>query len=306
MRIAVAPASAKTAAAAIRRLLAAPEPVEVRALYRNLGRVPTALSSNPRFRAVRADVSDPLSLDFAGCDAVLAVTPPVYDGRDVVANAEAVSNNVKDAIARSGSVKRLVLLSSSGAQFSKGVGEMKTNNAAERIFTDTDIPAVIFVRCAYFMENWTANLDTLRAPKPFFYSTVTPLDWKMPMVPIDDIGSTLASQLIGRTMPALKPHIFELHGPRLYTPLDVQQAFCSALRKQVAIKPVERAELDAFFSRIFPPQSVGEWVEMATCFLPGGVMAADSINYDDVLVQRGTTELVDAIKSAVDVGFERA
>ncbi|KAF4595060.1 NAD-dependent epimerase/dehydratase [Ophiocordyceps camponoti-floridani] len=200
--------------------------------------------------------------------------------------------NVKDAFARSGSVERLVLLSSSGAQFRQGVGEIKTNNAAERILTDTNVPTVIFVRCAYFMENWTANLDPLRSPQPFFYSTVTPLDWKMPM-------------LMGRTMPAMKPHIFELHGPRLYSLLDVQQAFCTALGKQISIKPVERADLDAFFSRIFPPQIVGEWVEMATCFLPGGVVAADSISYDDVSVQRGTTELVDAITSAVDVGFER-
>ncbi|PFH55713.1 hypothetical protein XA68_17739 [Ophiocordyceps unilateralis] len=307
MRVAVAPASAKCARAAIRRLLAASEPVvEIRALYRDLSRVPDDFSRCPRFQAVQADVSDPSSLDFAGCEAVLAITPPVYDGRDIVLYAEDVSKNVKDAILRSGTVKRLVLLSSCGAQFRHGVGEIKTNNAAERVFADTDIPAVTFVRCAYFMENWTANLDTLRAPQPFFYSTVTPLDWKMAMVTIDDIGSTLASELLSHTNPPAKPHIFELHGPRLYTPLDVREAFSRALGSQVSVKPVERDELHAFFSRLFPPQIVGEWVEMATCFLPGGVIAADRMSYDDVMIVRGTTHLADAIKKAVDAGFGRS
>ncbi|KAM4066184.1 NAD(P)H-binding domain-containing protein [Hirsutella rhossiliensis] len=300
MRITIAPAGTKTGTAVVRSLLSTSDPVvEVHGLYRNLAKVPDEFSSQPRFHALQGDVLDPLRLHFTGSDAILAITPPVYDGQDIVSYAEIASKNVRDAIERSGSVKRLVLLSSGGAQFSTGVGEIKTNNMAERVFSMTAIPAVTFVRCAYFMENWTMNFDTLKAPQPFFFSTITPLDWRVPMVAVDDIGSTLAAELLNETIPPTKPHIFELHGPQPYTPLDVQAAFSKVLKREVAVKPVAKNELYDFFSRIFPQQIVGEWVEMAASFLPGGIMAADTINYDDVNVVRGVTELDTALAAAI-------
>lgn len=319
MRVTVAPASTRTGAAVIRSLLAAPGPIEINALYRNLSKVPKEFADRANFHARQGDVSEPATLDFTGSDAVLAITPPAFDGRDIVAHAETVSKNVKDAIEKSGSVQRLVLLSSAGAQFSTGVvshfrcrftserlltrpqGEIKTNNMAERVFTTTKVPAIVFVRCAYFMENWAMSLETLRAPEPFIFSTITPLDWKIPMIAVKDIRSTLASELLKESTPPAKPYIFELHGPRQYTPLDVQEAFSKALGKEVAIKPVEKSELRGFFSQVFPEPIVGDWVEMATSFLPGGIMAADTVDYDKVNVVRGPTELDKVLKAVVDV-----
>ncbi|KAG8405100.1 hypothetical protein J3459_022238 [Metarhizium acridum] len=108
-------------------------------------------------------------------------------------------------------------------------GEIKTNNIAERVLATTDIPEIIFIRCAYFMENWTVALDTLRGPEPFFYSTVTPLEWKIPMVAVGDVGAVIASQALKQESSPRRPYVFELHGPRMYSPLDVQVAFSDAL-----------------------------------------------------------------------------
>ncbi|PHH92021.1 hypothetical protein CDD83_9306 [Cordyceps sp. RAO-2017] len=301
VRITIVPASTKTGAATIRCLLApapAAEPFEVHALYRNLDKVPPEFARDPRFRAHRADVSGPAALDLAGSDAVLAITPPVLDGRDMVAHAELASNKVKDAIQRSGTVKRLVLLSSVGAQHDTGVGEIKCNNIAERVLATTAVPSISFVRCAYFMENWATGLETLQSPQPFFFSTITPLEWKLPMVAVDDIGSALAAELLkpAPSAPPTEPHVFELHGPRWYSPLDVQAALSAALGRQVAVKPVEPHELHAFFAKVFPPKVVGEWVEMAVSFLPGGIMPPDKMGDDGVDVVRGPTELQSSVR----------
>ncbi|OAQ80849.1 nucleoside-diphosphate-sugar epimerase [Purpureocillium lilacinum] len=299
MHVTIAPASTRTAAAVIRSLLAeAPDSVDIHALYRNLARVPKEFADKPNFHALQGDVADPTTLDFTGSDAVLAITPPTFEGGDIVKQAEILSKNVKDAIEAAGSVKRLVLLSSIGAQLREGVGEIKTNNAAERVLATTNVPSITFVRCAYFMENWTMGMDTLKAPEPFFFSTITPLDWKVPMVAVADIGSTLAAELLKEEPAPSKPHVYELHGPRRYTPLDVQAAFSKAVGKQVAVKPVEKSELHSFYSQVFPPEIVGEWVEMSTSFLEGGVMAADKVDYSNVNVVNGRTELDEALGKA--------
>lgn len=124
MQVTIAPASTKTGAAVIRSLLSQNQDIQIRALYRDVNKAPAEFTAHDNFTPVKADVSDASSLDFAGSDAVLAITPPVYDGRDVAKHAELVSRNVKDAIERAGCVKRLVLLSSMGAQFDHGVVSM--------------------------------------------------------------------------------------------------------------------------------------------------------------------------------------
>lgn len=142
------------------------------------------------------------------------------------------------------------------------------------------------------------NVDTLKAEPPFFFSTITPLDWTVPMIAVKDIGSTLAREALKQTPSPKRPHVLELHGPRDYTPQDVQKAFTKALGKHVDVKPVPKEELPAFFAQVFPPDVAGDWVEMATSFLPGGVMKPGEVE-EGTGVVNGETELDEAIKQAV-------
>ena len=119
------------------------------------------------------------------------------------------------------------------------------------------------------MENWNTSLETLKAPELFFYSTITPLDFKVAMVAVQDIGKTLAEEAIRDWKIPTKPYICELHGPQPYTPLDVQETFSQVLNKDVQVKAIEKDELKGFFGQIFAPQIVDEWVEMSRSFLPG-------------------------------------
>ncbi|KAI5458281.1 hypothetical protein BGZ63DRAFT_456906 [Mariannaea sp. PMI_226] len=293
MKITVAPASTRTGAAVVRWLLTVESrSVHVDGLYRNLDKVPSDFDRHHEFKATQADVSDASTLDFSGSDVVLAITPPIYDGRDIAAHADLVSRNVRSAAEQAGTVRRLVLLSSVGAHLSEGVGEIKTNHIAEQIFAAANIPEIIFVRCTYFMENWTMDVRTLKEPKPYFYTTITPLDMKVPMVAINDIGCAIATEIVKDTPPTAKPHIIELRGPEDYSSLDVQQAFSDVLKKQVDVKAVEKEGLDEFFGAIFPPSVAKDWTEMTLAFLPGGILYKNPPT-DEVV--RGETTLDEAI-----------
>ncbi|KFA70197.1 hypothetical protein S40285_04397 [Stachybotrys chlorohalonatus IBT 40285] len=319
MHIAIAPAGTKTAAATIRALLALDLPsLRIKAYYRNLANVPDDFTSSPSIEAARGNIEDANSLDFSSVDAVLAITPPVFDGRDITAYAKSVSENVKCAVERAGSIKKLVLLSSIGAELETGVashfiawakwkqtpanyakGEIKANNIAESVFSGTAVPAITFIRCAYFMENWTFFLDSLDAPEPFITSTITPLDWQIPMVAAADVGAAMASELIKQTDTTEKPYVFELHGPRMYSPRDVQTCFSEVLGHEVAVRAIEKEDLHGFYSKLFPPQIVDDWVEMAVSFLPGGPIAVDKIDWDTRRIVRGETDLAVIVKQAV-------
>lgn len=126
MRIAIVPASPKTAAAAIRTLLhgntASGSIVEIRAFYRDTKRAPLEFTGDSRFRALKGELEDPNSLDLADIDAILTITPPaIAPSIGLAEDAERASRGVKEATERAGCVKKLVLLSSLGAHLSEGV-----------------------------------------------------------------------------------------------------------------------------------------------------------------------------------------
>ncbi|KAJ3494031.1 hypothetical protein NLG97_g4344 [Lecanicillium saksenae] len=302
MRITIVPAGTKTSAATIRELLKkGPATVEVYAVYRNLAKVPAEFTAHENFHAVRGDVEDAASLDLAGSDAVMTSTPPMFDGdEDPFAMAEKVSINVKNAVEQAGGVKRLMLLSSLGAEFDKGVGEIRTNHIAEKVLRETNVPEILFVRCGYFIENWTMfSAETLKEAEPYFNSLITPLDFEMPMVAVKDIGSTFATGLTSKYTPPVKPYVFALHGPKEYSPNDVQAAFSNAMGKHIQMRAIEKDKLADFFSAILPPHLVDIWAEMSTSFLPGGVAAPGSEGLEDVNIVRGKTDLETAIKDAL-------
>ena len=180
-------------------------------------------------------------------------------------------------------------------------GEIKTNNASERVLSETDVSEIVFVRCAYFMENWTLFLDSSKAPERFVFSTITPLGFKVPMVAVRDIGKALAAELtsIDTAGPHSKPMIYELHGPQDYSPLDVKLAITKSLGKSVKMKPVEKHELHGFYSKLFPPEIVPEWVELASSFIPGGILAEEVGDDSRSIVRHGATELSIVIENAV-------
>ncbi|KAJ3547262.1 hypothetical protein NM208_g1609 [Fusarium decemcellulare] len=290
MQITVAPASAQTSRAAVRALLDDSSAPTVIGIYRNLERVPAEFQNHPNFKAVKGDLTDGSSLDFAGSDAVITMTPPKYDGSDYIAIAKAIATNVRQAVDKLTTVKRLVYVSSMGAQYAEGV--VRTNHHSERILEGSDAD-VVLVRNCYFMENWMSALETIKADPPHFYSTIAPLDYALPMVSARDIGRTCAREALGAGTPLAKsPRIFELHGPRNYSVRNVKEAFEKVTGKKIEARLVEKPDLHKFFSGFLPANIVDDFVEMTLTFLPGGLLE-DEMN-DLTNVKHGQDTLVDA------------
>lgn len=121
MKVVVVPASAQTSQWAIQALLDDSSGPSVIGVYRNVDKAPANFKNHPNFEAVQGDVSDGSTLDFSGCDAIITLTPPKLDGSDFIAFGKNVATNVGQAVTKSGSVKRLVYVSSQGAQYAEGV-----------------------------------------------------------------------------------------------------------------------------------------------------------------------------------------
>ena len=154
----------------------------------------------------------------------------------------------------------------------------------------------VAVRAAYFMENWALFTRGLSAPQPSFPTLITPLDWKIPMVAIKEIGSTLAREVLN-TSPGKA--VFELHGPRRYSSEDVRAAFSKAIGKEVEVKGIEPAGIRDFYAQILPPDSVDLYTEMAKSLLRGGVLPPPTSDERVPGIEYSETELNEAIAEAL-------
>lgn len=116
LRITIVPASTSAGKATIRSLLGQGSVHTVQGIYRDVSKAPSEFTENPKFTASVGDVSSDEGLDFTGSDAVFYVPPPPRDAIRLDEYATRTATYVKNALSRA-SVKRLVLISSMGAQF---------------------------------------------------------------------------------------------------------------------------------------------------------------------------------------------
>ncbi|KAH7016354.1 uncharacterized protein B0I36DRAFT_337432 [Microdochium trichocladiopsis] len=295
MRAIVAPASPQTGKAVITALLQHTPTCEVVGVYRNLGKVPAAFANHPSFTAVQGDVADGRSLDFSGCDVVVTISPPQYSSTtDPIATAKQIAENVKAAVLRASSVKRLVYVSTVGGEHESGTGELLTNHVAEETLKDAT-SEVVLVRCAYFMQNWASAISTVTSDTPRFSSVITPEDFEIPMVSVKDIGKVCAAEATAVGAPLdVHPYVFELHGSQWYSTNDVKKAFEEVIQKPVHVDLVTQDELRSHFGAFIPPVVADSFVEMTRSFLPGG--CAMPRKEGDGEVRLGTETLVDAFR----------
>lgn len=121
MHIFVVPGSPKTGQATIQSLLEDPSDPIVTGVYRDLRKIPVEFKGHSRFRAIKGDVANVGSLNLNGADAVVTITPPQFSESKPITRAREMAANIKYAIGRAdGSPKRLVYVSSIGAQFEHG------------------------------------------------------------------------------------------------------------------------------------------------------------------------------------------
>ncbi|PIF34169.1 uncharacterized protein YbjT (DUF2867 family) [Flavobacterium sp. 9] len=132
----------------------------------------TVVSSNSdRVEAIEAlgakaaigSVSDAdfLKNTFAETDAVFALTPPNMGGSNVIANTIDAGKAIATAIEAAG-VKRVVMLSSIGADLPEGTGPIKGLYNIEKIYETLENVSVTFLRAGFFYTNLYANVPMIK------------------------------------------------------------------------------------------------------------------------------------------------
>ncbi|KAH6664778.1 hypothetical protein F5X68DRAFT_160937 [Plectosphaerella plurivora] len=282
LRFTVIPASTAAGKATIRSLLNSKTQLTVHGIYRDVSKAPAEFTNNPNFTASLGDVSSGEGLDFSGSDAVLYVPPPPATGTDLDEFSNRTAAHVKDALAKAG-VKRLVLISSMGSQYDREIGVLRLNHLSNKALEHA-APEVVIVRPGLFQEQWAHVFETVKADPPVMYSTVTPVNYKAPMVSVKDVGIYCAKNLfeVGSDLPS-SPFYYSLYGPRNYSTEDIRDAVEEVTGKKVGIIAIERENLADFYSQQYPADQVSWMVDMTTAALPGGIMADEFVGDKDTV-----------------------
>jgi uncharacterized protein YbjT (DUF2867 family) len=237
-----------------------------------------------------ADLADPVALARAleGAEGAYLLSPPNFTATDFLADRKVFLDRLADGVKRS-NVRKLVFLSSIGAQHEAGSGPIVTLHRAEQALQGI-APSVTFIRAAYFLENWRSVVPVAKAQGvlPHF----GPIDVKFPQVCARDIGEAAASALVTA---ADGTRVVELAGQQDWSVEDVAAALGTLLGKRVkaVAAPVEtaRAELE----RAGVPAEMARLYGEMYAGIAKGLVAFERPQ----AVTRGSTPLVDALRAVV-------
>jgi uncharacterized protein YbjT (DUF2867 family) len=184
-----------------------------------------------------ADAFDLPALEkvFKNGTTVLLLTPDNPESNDVMGDTKEMLDNYKKAIEGS-DIKKMVGLSSMGAQLETNSGSLKMSYMLEHHFTELNVQK-IFVRPAYYYSNWMESLSVIE--EEGVLSTFFPVDLKIPMVSPLDIAKFVAN-LMSRHVEGQPT--FEVEGPVWYSSLDVANAFGEVLNRKVEPRQIPRED----------------------------------------------------------------
>jgi uncharacterized protein YbjT (DUF2867 family) len=206
-----------------------------------------------------ADLTDPdaLTTALSGIQGAYVVSPQQYGRTDLFEHADRIAATTARAAAAA-RVPRLVALSSVGADRETRTGWIGMNRMFEQHLAASGVP-VVFLRAAYFMENWMPLVGhAMRSGTlPTF---LAPPERAIPMVATADVGRAAAALLQeGWT----GQRIVTLAGPADYAPDDVAASVAAALGKPVDVAVVPEAQWpDALADAGFSTAALAGFIEM--------------------------------------------
>ncbi|MBS1842727.1 MAG: NmrA family NAD(P)-binding protein [Acidobacteria bacterium] len=200
-------ATGNTGTAAVTTLLA--KGAKVRAVGRDAAKIQQVLGSG--VEAFVADIYDPVSLTRALEDAegAYVMIPPRLKEPELLASGAKMSDAITAALNAS-AVKRVVALSSVGAQHDKKTGPILAVHDLEQKLATVNGKNVLVLRPAAFMENFLLMTSLIKSMG--FVAGGIKGSVKLPMIAARDIGEAAANALLAGDFSGTQ--IQELHGQR--------------------------------------------------------------------------------------------
>ncbi len=259
----------------------------------------TVVSSNSdRVEAIEAlgakaaigSVSDAdfLKNTFAETDAVFALTPPNMGGSNVIANTIDAGKAIATAIAAAG-VKRVVMLSSIGADLPEGTGPIKGLYNIEKIYETLENVSVTFLRAGFFYTNLYANVPMIKGAG-IIGSNYT-AETVIPFVHPENIATAAAEELVKTTSGKNIRYIIS----DVRTPNDVAKVLGLAIDKPELpwVEFTDEQSLGGMKEAGVPEEIAGLYTEMGSGLNSGKIQNDFLSNKFSV---DGTTKLEDFAK----------
>lgn len=181
----------------------------IRAIGRNEKKLRHLLSKGAEIFFYEFDDAEGLKEAFQDCCAVFCMIPPNLK-EDQSAYQDRVGEAICEALAKT-QVKRVVNLSSLGADHSNGLGPINGLHRQEERLNQLDcIADLIHLRAGYFMENFSSSIPAILYQNEI--NSPLKADLKIPMVATRDIGWK-AADFLERTDP-VKKLVFDFAGPQ--------------------------------------------------------------------------------------------
>lgn len=129
---------------------------------------------------------------FAEADAVFAMTPPNMGGANIVANTTHAGKALAEAIKQAG-VKRVVMLSSIGADLPGGTGPIAGLHNIEKIYEGVENVSFTFLRAGFFYTNLYNDVPLIKGAG--IIGSNYPSTISIPFVHPEDIATAAAEEL---------------------------------------------------------------------------------------------------------------
>ncbi|HEX3695269.1 MAG TPA: NAD(P)H-binding protein [Polyangia bacterium] len=224
MLVTVMGATGKTGKAATDRLLA--EGIKVRALGRSMEKLAPLAKAGAQPVVADANKAAELTAAFRGADAVYALVPPYLSAPDLLAYYERVNGAIASAIVES-NVRRVVYLSSLGAELDAGTGPVRGLHAGEQMLKAIPGLDLLFMRPGFFYENHFGSLGLIKSQG--INGGATAPDVPITTLAASDIGEAVASALAKRDFSGII--VRELCGPRDLTMAEATRILGSKIGK---------------------------------------------------------------------------
>lgn len=247
-------------------------------------------------RLVEGSIEDRATLDAAltGAEALFWLTPPPTHP-DFLAWAAGVARDAAQ-VAKARGVKRVVVLSSIGAQNGPGSGPVGALKGVEEAFT-ASIPDVTILRPGFFMENLLRDVPSLARAGAIYSSH--PSDKKFPMVAVADIAAKAAEVLLDGAWTGHR--ILGVHGPE-----DLSFAQATAIVSEALGRPVKYVQVTLEDARKgmlgvgIPPWLADIFTEMYGAVLDGRLDPAEPRSRETTTPTPLARFARDVLKPAVD------
>lgn len=159
-------------------------------------------------------------------------------------------------------LEKLVVQSTYGAQRGEHCGDLGVLYELEQGAFRLDVPVCI-VRAAYYMSNWAGLLKEVKVTGVM--KTLLPSAQAFPMVAPEDVGHFAGQMLLSNEG---QDGIYNIEGPKAYTPTEVADVFTNLLGRSVQAQSVPQDEWYAtYLANGFSAEAARSYATMTGLFV---------------------------------------